>query len=222
MQKHNLFNCFHNVLKSNFKMSDVEYSSDSSGLQDSSSSSSDEEFLEMYGNGKRRTKNENYFEHTIPLYSDAVFFEHFSVSRHVAEDIADRFANSEQYNYQSEGNGKLNALQHTLIFLWFAGHATASFRDVADRFDITISSLFYVIRRMTYFLSNLAENVIKWPTAEEKIEIEQYFHNNNFPGVIGAIDGSHIKIDKPQNDPDSYLNRKHFFSIQVIFVIYFE
>ncbi|XP_071052961.1 putative nuclease HARBI1 [Onthophagus taurus] len=38
---------------------------------------------------------------------------------------------------------------------------------------------------------------------------------NGFPGVIGAIDGSHIKIDKPKNDPDSYLNRKHYFSIQM-------
>lgn len=31
----------------------------------------------------------------------------------------------------------------------------------------------------------------------------------------GAIDGSHIKIDKPVEDPDSYINRKQYFSIHV-------
>lgn len=57
--------------------------------------------------------------------------------------------------------------------------------------------------------------VIKWPDDFEKEEIETHFRNNNFPGVIGIIDGTHIRIDKPAEDPDSYLNRKHFFSIQV-------
>jgi len=32
---------------------------------------------------------------------------------------------------------------------------------------------------------------------------------------IGAIDGSHIRIDKPTQDPDSYINRKQYFSIHM-------
>ncbi|CAH1988141.1 unnamed protein product [Acanthoscelides obtectus] len=36
-----------------------------------------------------------------------------------------------------------------------------------------------------------------------------------FPGAIGCKDGSHIKIDTPREDPDSYLNRKKFHSIQM-------
>ncbi|VEN62475.1 unnamed protein product, partial [Callosobruchus maculatus] len=130
------------------------------------------------------------------------------------ELIAERFTNSEYYNYQSGGNGKLNAHQQVIIYLWFVGHQTSSFRDVADRFNIAISTLFTIIRKLTYFLSNLAPEVIKWPSNEEKIEIEKYFRRNGFPQAIGAIDGSHVKIDKPLNGPDSYLNRKHFFSIQ--------
>lgn len=68
---------------------------------------------------------------------------------------------------------------------------------------------------MTYYLSNQAPNVIKWPTEEEKIEIEMHFRQNDFPGIIGIIDGTHIKIDKPSDDPDSYINRKGYYSIQV-------
>jgi len=31
----------------------------------------------------------------------------------------------------------------------------------------------------------------------------------------GAIDGSHVRIDKPVEDPDSYINRKQYFSLHI-------
>lgn len=95
------------------------------------------------------------------------------------------------------------------------GHQTASFRDVGDRFNITISSVNRIVRRVTLFLSNMSRETIKWPNDGEKLVSEEHFRRNGFPNVIGAIDGSHIKIDKPGNDPDSYLNRKGYYSIQV-------
>ncbi|KAL1501014.1 hypothetical protein ABEB36_006419 [Hypothenemus hampei] len=88
-----------------------------------------------------------------------------------------------------------------------------SFRDVSDRFHMTKSTLFKVIRRVTYFLSNMSANVITWPNDFEKVEIQTHFENS-MPGVIGLIDGTHIRIDKPTEDADSYLNRKHYYSIQ--------
>lgn len=36
-----------------------------------------------------------------------------------------------------------------------------------------------------------------------------------FPNVIAAIDGTHIKIRAPKEDPDSYINRKDFHSMNV-------
>lgn len=33
--------------------------------------------------------------------------------------------------------------------------------------------------------------------------------------VLGAIDGSHIRINKPVEDANSYINRKQYFSIHV-------
>lgn len=106
--------------------------------------------------------------------------------------------------------------------MWYIGHQTVSFRDVADRFNVTISSINRIIHRVTYFLSNLSPEIIKWPDNAEKHTSEEHFRANGFPNVIGAIDGCHIKIDRPDNDPDSYLNRKGFYSIQVeLFLINF-
>lgn len=64
-------------------------------------------------------------------------------------------------------------------------------------------------------MSNLSPEIIKWPNDTEKRISEEHFRTNGFPNVIGAIDGSHVKIDKPENDPDSYINRKGYYSIQV-------
>ncbi|CAH1379195.1 unnamed protein product, partial [Tenebrio molitor] len=162
-----------------------------------------------------RPKNINYFEQIIPQYGDQVFLEHFRVSRHVASEIAERFAVSIYYKTHGGCYGQLSPLNVIYVFLWFAGHQTASFRDVADRFDVTISTLFRIIRRVTYFLSNLSPLIIKWPSDIEKNDIETYFRQHGFPGVIGVIDGSHIKIDKPSDDPESYINRKGYYSIQL-------
>jgi hypothetical protein len=70
--------------------------------------------------------------------------EHFRVSRQVANSIAERFEMSDYFKPQSGCYGKLSPFQQTQIFLWFAGHQTASFRDVADRFNITISRFYYL------------------------------------------------------------------------------
>lgn len=176
-------------------------------------SSSDED-LEEINELFEIPKNENFFEETVPQFSEEQFIEHFRISRDLAMQLANTYEN-EYFHYQQGNSEKVSSLKSFLAFLWFLSNEGATFRDVSDRFGIAISSLHKIVKRITYFLSNLSGEVIKWPTGEEKIEIERHFRGKNFPGIIGIIDGSHIRIDKPQEDPDSYLNRKHFHSIQV-------
>lgn len=53
-------------------------------------------------------------------------------------------------------------------------------------------------------------------TANEKLAIRTSFEDKGgFPGVIGLIDGTHIRIRAPEGDPDAYINRKKFFSLNV-------
>ena len=53
-------------------------------------------------------------------------------------------------------------------------------------------------------------------TANEKLAIRTSFEDEGgFPGVIGFIDGTHIRIRAPEDDPDAYINRKKFFSLNV-------
>ncbi|VEN56206.1 unnamed protein product [Callosobruchus maculatus] len=189
-------------------------------LSDSSSSSSsdtDDDLMPRLVPFMLRShpKNENYIENTVSLYSDVEFREHFRVSRKLVERLAEKLQNSDYYPSMDTGHKRIPAWNCMLIFLWFAGHEAADFRDVGDRFDVTISKLHNIIQTVSLCLSNMASSVITWPSLEEKQQVIADFTNLGFPNVIGCIDGTHIQIDKPATDHESYINRKKFYSIQM-------
>ncbi|XP_050340549.1 putative nuclease HARBI1 [Bactrocera neohumeralis] len=53
----------------------------------------------------------------------------------------------------------------------------------------------------------------------EKQEAKQdFFTKAGFPGVIMCVDGTHIKLIKPSDEPFPYYNRKGFYSINAMVV----
>ena len=62
---------------------------------------------------------------------------------------------------------------------------------------------------------------IKFPQLQDEIRQRQakFREIANFPGVVGAIDGTHIRIVAPREHEAEYINRKNYHSlnIQVVF-----
>ncbi|XP_029171609.1 uncharacterized protein LOC114940972 [Nylanderia fulva] len=88
-----------------------------------------------------RTCITNYIENTVPMYTDREFVMHFRLKRTLFMSIVEKF-NHWPYFRNLGGNGGfkvVSAEKHILTFLWFAGHQSASFRDVADRFDLSLT-----------------------------------------------------------------------------------
>lgn len=125
------------------------------------------------------------------------------------------YENSNYYPKKDTGFPRVTAYKSILLFLWFAGHEAASFRDIADRFDVALSTMHKIIAKVTLYISNLSPQYIKWPSQIEIEEISQGFEEMGFAGAIGCIDGSHVRIDTPKEDHESYLNRKKYHSVQV-------
>ncbi|XP_046408217.1 putative nuclease HARBI1 [Ischnura elegans] len=72
------------------------------------------------------------------------------------------------------------------------------------------------VRRVTLALTTLAKKYIVWPTGEAAVGvIDGFARSSGFPGVIGAIDGTHIEIPAPNESAAAYVNRKGYHSIHL-------
>lgn len=88
------------------------------------------------------------------------------------------------------------------------------YRTLSDRFNVSISSIFRVIRRVITWIQTKLDDVIKWPEGQSLIAIAQDFQNKKgISNCIGAIDGSHITILQPKENAADYCNRKKNYSI---------
>lgn len=88
------------------------------------------------------------------------------------------------------------------------------FRSVADRFGVSKDTVWKTIYEVMMVLTADVQRYIKWPEPHAMINYEREFRQlSGFPGVIGAIDGSHISISAPIENSDSYINRKGYHSI---------
>ena len=80
----------------------------------------------------------------------------------------------------------------------------------------------YFIHSTNYIIQLLNEkcpDVIKWPRKEDYKKIADIFNfesgRRQFPNVIGAVDGCHIRISPKKSEIQSYRNFKQFHSIHL-------
>lgn len=59
---------------------------------------------------------------------------------------------------------------------------------------------------------------IQFPSLIERGKIKKRFAEKAFPGIIGAIDGTHVHILGPQEEEWNYVNRKgrHSINVQIV------
>ncbi|KAL3273504.1 hypothetical protein HHI36_014944 [Cryptolaemus montrouzieri] len=85
-----------------------------------------------------------------------------------------------------------------LIFLWFAGQQSPSYRDVSRKFRISIGALFRIISDVSQYLNSIIHEVVKWPSSEEQKSSKlHYLKKSGLPSVIGCIGNSNIRVTKP-------------------------
>ncbi|XP_058824841.1 uncharacterized protein LOC131685260 [Topomyia yanbarensis] len=157
---------------------------------------------------KRRLSDglDEFVDIVVPDYTDDEFLQHFRIKRKQFHNLVALFEESETYRMLREDK-RMSAAKHLLMFLWFAGNASCDFRDLSQRFKASISSVSRAIKRVTYFLADLSEFVIKWHTKEEMTRAADYFQSmNGFPSVIGAVAAIHIPVEVTKQDKVTYSN----------------
>ncbi|XP_064468659.1 tigger transposable element-derived protein 4-like [Ornithodoros turicata] len=89
-------------------------------------------------------------------------------------------------------------------------------KGVGDRFRVAKSTVLHCVRRVGEALLSLASRFVTWPNCHEAWSIIDGFQRKSeFPGILGAIDGSHIAITAPTEHAASYINRKGLYSVEL-------
>lgn len=168
--------------------------------------------LEILLHGTPRERVQNFLL-VARRKSNAEFCEDFRLRREVAYRLIDMLEESGYIPRHNSGKTKLSAELSFLMFLWFVGNDDAH-RCLANLFNISISSVFRVIRRVVDWLITLRTAYIKWPDNSDIEQVSEGFQQvQGIHCCIGAIDGSHIPIIRPMEHGNNYFNRKKEYSI---------
>ena len=102
----------------------------------------------------------------------------------------------------------------TLFYLSDGGRM----KKTANAFGVAPCTVSMIVKRVTQAIStHLAGTYVTVPSTEAEIKesAANFFARYGFPQCIGAVDGTHISIRKPKENPTSFINRKGYHSPNV-------
>lgn len=153
----------------------------------------------------------NYVETVYRQYSIDDFKDRFRMSRDTFERFVDVMS---PFLMKPRGISDISSEKKLLVFVKYLS-TQITFQCIADIFGICETSVHSIIHDLSRIVcKRLMPNLIRWPKGNKVKEVvDAYQELSGFPGVIGAIDGSHIPIPTPTEFPENYINRKQFPSI---------
>ena len=94
---------------------------------------------------------------------------------------------------------------------------------IGDTVVVDKSTVSCVVTNVSNALIAKQSEFITRPTDAEVAEVKNSFYRRgSFPCVIGCVDGTHIRIQVPNEHENAYVNRKGFHSINVQGVCSYE
>ena len=114
-----------------------------------------------------------YFEATVPLYRLSEFQSHFRLTRATFKELCREVVNTGRIPLSNRGRERIPPEKQVLIFVWTMANQEFS-RLVADRFNITLSSMHRVLARCALGVTDLCATYIKWPDGKRIIMCTEY------------------------------------------------
>lgn len=110
----------------------------------------------------------------------------------------------------------VSPLQQLLITLRF--YTTGTFQLVdGDLFGVSQPTISRIVKRVSGVIASHYNEVIRFPQGNALLHVQRGFMDiGGIPGIVGAIDCTHIPIQSPGGmNAELYRNRKGFYSINV-------
>lgn len=91
---------------------------------------------------------------------------------------------------------------------------------MSDRFDVSKSTFHAAVTRVAKCtVDEIMPQIVRWPEGTKQQDTSNSFSEIcGIQGVVGAVDGSHIEITSPYENPMAYYNQNKFYSIILLAV----
>ncbi|KAJ8910340.1 hypothetical protein NQ315_004539 [Exocentrus adspersus] len=155
-----------------------------------------------------------FAEQTVSNFTDRQFQVHFRLNPSTFDNLLEKMHHIDERNFQKiGGNPEVPLSKQLMITLWYLANNIESFRGIANRFGISISTAWLSVYKICIKLLvvNISYSIISFPNENKCNFLINQMREKT--GVVGAIDGSHIPIIAPTENAASYVNRKGFHSV---------
>ena len=146
---------------------------------------------------------------------DAIFQQRFRLTKTSVLMLLNKIGVA--IEHETNHNHALPPMLQLLITLRF--YATGTFQIVmGDLVGVHKSTVCRAIKRVSIEIARLRPQYVKFPQTDDEIldTMKAFYAIAQFPGVLGAVDSTHIAIQSPGGDnAEIFLNRKGYFSINV-------
>lgn len=166
-----------------------------------------------FARGIRRERVFRVRVNPLDMYEDHELYARYRFDREgvifIAGLLGNRLRPMSARSYAVPGLYKVMA---TLRFL-----ATGSFQMVVgDMAGLSQPTICRHVWQVVDALVEIAPRFIKFPTGDEALAVQAAFLlKHGMPGVVGAIDCTHVHIAAPTLNEDIYVNRKGYHSVNV-------
>ncbi|XP_052701843.1 putative nuclease HARBI1 [Crassostrea angulata] len=160
----------------------------------------------------RRHKKQRVYRHFSHNFDEAEYKERYRFSMESVRFITDLI--EPELCRPTMRSHSLSAINQVEIALRYFATGD-NMKTVGDTLGFHKSSVSRSVRDVSQALTDVSPKFIKWPsTTREKMAIKKRFYGiSGFPAVIGAVDGTHVRIIAPSEHESVYVNRKGFHSI---------
>lgn len=147
----------------------------------------------------------------LEIYSDPELIERFRFPQETILLLAGKL--EDRITPGTARNHSVPTVLQVCVALRF--YATGSFlNSVGDAVGLHKSTVSRIVYRVSSEISKMLPEFPTNPNALNKLKVE--FHAiAGFPNVVGAIDGTHVRLQAPSSDEHLYVNRKGYHSINV-------
>lgn len=149
----------------------------------------------------------------VEEYDEENFFHRYRFHKNTVLDLLGQIQEPLQRKVYRHTIAPVTQLLVTLRF-----YATGAFlKLIGDSFGIHASNVSRIVKSVSECIARQRGTYITFPTGVQSIRTNQEFLQiGNIPGVVGAIDCTHIPIQAPKREnAELFRNRKGYFSVNV-------